>query len=204
MRHYSKGQLVKVNKQMRALYTMCANALVQGHATLEGASAVGFNVDLPAFTVGFIAKVAHVHAQTLRQYDRSGLIVPQRTLGGARRYSLRDLARLLRGQMLTRDYGISLSAVGLILSLEEENHDLRRRLQRLQQKGGTSIFTANSQGSIVETIAKHHIRTQQRQWMQPVAQLPSRTSVLHHDTSLVVWSEPVQEELSIDEDDLVE
>lgn len=183
---------MKVDKQMRALYAMCANALVQGHATLEGAIAVGFNTELPAFTVGYVAKVANIHPQTLRQYDRSGLIVPQRTIGGARRYSLRDIARLLRGQELSRDYGVSLSAVGLILSLEEENHELRRRIQRLQQDGN-SVFTANSQGSIVEMVTSGHIRRQQRRWKRSAAQLPSREQAASqdnypHETSMIVWS----------------
>lgn len=83
------------------LYDMCAMAIVAGRADLDGADEVGFDIELPMFTVGRAGELANVHPQTLRQYDRLGLVVPQRTDGGARRYSLRDIARLAKAQQLS-------------------------------------------------------------------------------------------------------
>ena len=69
-----------------------------------------------------------MHPQTLRQYDRLGLVVPQRTEGGARRYSLRDISRLAQAQQLSQEEGINLAGITRILELEEENRELRRQL----------------------------------------------------------------------------
>lgn len=69
------------------------------------------------FTVGRAGELANVHPQTLRQYDRLGLVVPQRTDGGARRYSLRDIARLAKAQQLSQEEGINLAGIARILSL---------------------------------------------------------------------------------------
>ena len=72
----------RVEQQVRQLYEMCAIAIVAGRADLDGADEVGFDIELPVFTVGRAAELANVHPQTLRQYDRLGLVVPQRTGGG--------------------------------------------------------------------------------------------------------------------------
>ena len=88
--------MARLANQMKQLYAMCATALVMGRADLDGADDVGFDIELPIFTVGQTAELANIHPQTLRQYDRLGLVRPQRTDGGARRYCLRDIARLTR------------------------------------------------------------------------------------------------------------
>ena len=85
--------MARLANQMKQLYAMCATALVMGRADLDGADDVGFDIELPIFTVGQTAELANIHPQTLRQYDRLGLVRPQRTDGGARRYCLRDIAR---------------------------------------------------------------------------------------------------------------
>ena len=109
---------------------MCAIAIVAGRADLDGADEVGFDIELPVFTVGRAAELANVHPQTLRQYDRLGLVVPQRTGGGARRYSLRDVFRLVQAQQLSQEEGINLAGITRILELEEENRELRRQVER--------------------------------------------------------------------------
>ena len=116
----------RVEQQVRQLYEMCAIAIVAGRADLDGADEVGFD------TVGRAAELANVHPQTLRQYDRLGLVVPQRTGGGARRYSLRDVFRLVQAQQLSQEEGINLAGITRILELEEENRELRRQVERLQ------------------------------------------------------------------------
>ena len=118
--------MARLANQMKQLYAMCATALVMGRADLDGADDVGFDIELPIFTVGQAAELGNIHPQTLRQYDRLGLVRPQRTDGGARRYCLRDIARLTRAQRLSQDEGINLSGIARILALEEENRQLRR------------------------------------------------------------------------------
>ena len=110
---------------------MCAMAIVAGRADLDGAAEVGFDIELPVFSVGAAGELANVHPQTLRQYDRLGLVVPQRTEGGARRYSLRDISRLAQAQQLSQEEGINLAGITRILELEEENRELRRQVERL-------------------------------------------------------------------------
>ena len=124
--------MARLANQMKQLYAMCATALVMGRADLDGADDVGFDIELPIFTVGQTAELANIHPQTLRQYDRLGLVRPQRTDGGARRYCLRDIARLTRAQRLSQDEGINLSGIARILVLEEENRQLRREVKRMQ------------------------------------------------------------------------
>ena len=77
--------MARVTPQVRALYDMCAIALVEGRADLDGADDVGFDIDMPLFTVGHTAQLADMHPQTLRQYDRLGLVTPQRTEGAGTR-----------------------------------------------------------------------------------------------------------------------
>ena len=83
--------MTPITRETKALYEMCAVALVRGTATLDGADEVGFVLDLPIFTVSHVARLTNTHPQTLRQYDPLHLIMPNRTEGGARRYSLRDI-----------------------------------------------------------------------------------------------------------------
>lgn len=94
--------MAKTARQMRQLYALCATALVLGRADLDGADNAGFDIAMPIFTVGQVAEIANIHPQTLRQYDRVGLVVPQRTAGGARRYSLCDVDRLVQAQNSAR------------------------------------------------------------------------------------------------------
>ena len=86
--------MARIAQEVRRAYAACAAALVSGGVDLDAIDALGLNVEMPVFTVSQAAQIAGVHPQTLRQYDRLGLVVPQRTEGGARRYTLRDVARL--------------------------------------------------------------------------------------------------------------
>ena len=144
--------MARLANQMKQLYAMCATALVMGRADLDGADDVGFDIELPIFTVGQTAELANIHPQTLRQYDRLGLVRPQRTDGGARRYYLRDIARLTRAQRLSQDEGINLSGIARILVLEEENRQLRREVKRMQTGDQESVFAAGRDGNIVEAV----------------------------------------------------
>lgn len=79
------------------------------------------------YVISVAAELAGVHPQTLRIYERKGLLDPARTGGGSRRYSDRDIARLRRILELTSE-GMNLAGVKRVLELEEENERLRQQL----------------------------------------------------------------------------
>lgn len=112
--------------------------------------------DAPIFAIAAAAELAAMHAQTLRQYDRLGLVVPGRTQGGSRRYSLRHIRQLREVARMSAE-GISLPAIARILELENEVAGLRREVrdleQRLrdemQQRPGARVFAAGATGAVV-------------------------------------------------------
>jgi MerR family transcriptional regulator/heat shock protein HspR len=85
------------------------------------------------YIISVAAELAGVHAQTLRIYERKGLIEPQRTQGGSRRYSDRDIALLRRIQELTNE-GVSLVGVRKILDLEDELARSRAALEQARRE----------------------------------------------------------------------
>jgi MerR family transcriptional regulator/heat shock protein HspR len=85
-------------------------------------------VDAPVYVISVAAEMAGLHPQTLRQYDRLGLVTPTRTLGGGRRYSLRDILQLREVQRLSQDEGVNLAGIKRIIDLENQVEALRRRL----------------------------------------------------------------------------
>jgi MerR family transcriptional regulator/heat shock protein HspR len=76
--------------------------------------------DAPVFVISVAAQLAGMHAQTLRQYDRLGLVTPGRTVGGGRRYSARDVALLREVQRLSQEHGVNLAGIKRIIELEGE------------------------------------------------------------------------------------
>lgn len=97
------------------------------------------DVDAPLYGIGVAAAMAGMHQQTLRQYDRLGLVVPQRTAGQTRLYSLRDIARLNEIAALSAE-GVNLIGIARILALETENARLRQRIAELtQQSNSTAV-----------------------------------------------------------------
>ena len=86
--------------------------------------------DRAVYVISVAAELAGVHPQTLRIYERKGLLDPARTGGGSRRYSEADIARLQRIQELTTE-GLNLAGVKRVLELEEEARRLRGELERL-------------------------------------------------------------------------
>src|SRR3954470_3301516 len=85
------------------------------------------------YVISVAAELAGVHPQTLRIYERKGLVAPARTSGRSRRYSERDIALLRRIQELTND-GVSLAGVQRILALEEELHVAHARIKQLEAR----------------------------------------------------------------------
>lgn len=112
--------------------------------------------DAPIFAIAAAADLSGMHPQTLRQYDRLGLVVPARTQGGSRRYSVRHVTQLREVARLSSD-GMSLPAIARIIELEERVRELHRRVQGLEarvqveveRRPGTRVFAAGSTGSVV-------------------------------------------------------
>ncbi|MDO4911204.1 MAG: helix-turn-helix transcriptional regulator [Corynebacterium sp.] len=84
--------------------------------------------DKEFFVISVAAELAGMHAQTLRTYDRLGLVTPMRTSGGGRRYSQADVDLLRAIQRLTQEEGVNLAGIKEILALRQENARLRRVL----------------------------------------------------------------------------
>jgi MerR family transcriptional regulator, heat shock protein HspR len=96
------------------------------------------------YVISVFAELAGVHPQTLRNYERSGLLNPQRTSGGSRRFSDADLAALRRIQELTNE-GVNLEGVKKILRLEIELADARARLATTLDQARSNIEEAHRQ-----------------------------------------------------------
>ncbi len=96
------------------------------------------------YVISVAAELAGVHPQTLRIYERKGLVNPSRTGGGSRRYSEADLELLRRIQELT-DEGINLAGVKRILQLERELESLRRQLEHMAATSEQQLQEAHRQ-----------------------------------------------------------
>src|SRR3954471_13097816 len=91
----------------------------------------GVDQDTPVFVISVAAQLAGLHAQTLRSYDRMGLVSPGRSPGGGRRYSARDIALLQEVQRLSQNHGVNLAGVKRIIELENQVDALRSRLAEI-------------------------------------------------------------------------
>lgn len=90
--------------------------------------------DGAVYIISVAAELAGVHPQTLRTYERKGLIKPARTAGGTRRYSQRDVDRVRLIQELTQGEGINLAGVLRILALQDEIDALSEQLERTRRR----------------------------------------------------------------------
>jgi len=108
--------------------------------------------EMPILVISIAAELAGMHPQTLRQYDRLGLVVPGRAPGRGRRYSLRDVATLREIQRLSQDEGINLAGIKRILALESEVLRLREQVEVLRRMAepGRRVFAAGPSGDVVE------------------------------------------------------
>ena len=125
------------------------------------------SADDPAFAIAVAADLAGMHPQTLRQYDRLGLVSPRRTAGKSRRYSLREVAQLREVQRLSGE-GVSLEGIRRILELENEVVGLRARVRELESalatellnRPGSRVFASTADGDVVPL--RHGTRTIRR------------------------------------------
>lgn len=114
-----------------------------------------FNEDTPMFVISVAAELAEMHPQTLRQYDNLGLVVPGRTAGKSRRYTMRNVAQLKEVARLSAE-GVSLAGIKRILELEDQNVELRKRVRDLEtalanelmNRPGARVFASGDQGIV--------------------------------------------------------
>jgi MerR family transcriptional regulator/heat shock protein HspR len=90
--------------------------------------------DEPVYLISVVANMLKIHPQTLRQYERDGLIQPARTEGRMRLYSQRDIDRMKMILRLTRDMGVNLAGVDVILRLKEQMEKMEQELEYLREE----------------------------------------------------------------------
>lgn len=111
----------------------------------------------PLYMIGVVAEMLKVHPQTLRFYEKKGLLRPSRSVGRTRMYSqedVEDLARLLR---LTRDLGVNLAGVEIILKMRRRMTDMQKQIQDLvayvHETGGEHLGARESRESLVKAAS---------------------------------------------------
>ena len=98
----------------------------------------------PVYLISVVAKVLSIHPQTLRQYEREGLIEPSRTEGRMRLYSQKDIDKIKMILRLTRDLGVNLAGVDIVLQFKEQIDELEEEINRLKNE----LAVLKKQGTI--------------------------------------------------------
>ncbi len=123
--------------------------------------------DAKVIVISVAARMAGMHPQTLRQYDRLGLVQPGRTAGGGRRYSARDVALLREIQRLSQEEGVNLAGIKRIIELEQATTMLQNRVEELEAQ----LLAARQQLAEAQTMSGSY----------------GRDLVPMRETALVVW-----------------
>ena len=126
------------------------------------------DADSPVFVISVAAELAGMHPQTLRQYDRLGLVTPGRAGGGGRRYSPRDVELLREVQRLSQQDGVNLAGIKRIIELE---HQVAARQARVGELQAEVVAAQAAAGSASEAV-----RMSMRRDLVPL-----------RDAALVVW-----------------
>ena len=132
----------------------------------------GADEGAPMFVISVAAQLAGMHAQTLRSYDRMGLVSPGRTAGGGRRYSMRDIELLRDVQRLSQEHGVNLAGIKRIIELEAEVRGLRQQVAELTEQVAAAHAAAESAAAAVHAS-----------YRRDLVPRPSQTA-------LVVWRPP--------------
>ncbi|MDX6391885.1 MAG: MerR family transcriptional regulator, heat shock protein HspR [Streptosporangiaceae bacterium] len=109
--------------------------------------------DTPVYAISVAAQLAGLHPQTLRAYDRLGLVSPGRATGRGRRYSLRDILVLREVQRLSQEDGVNLSGIKRILELEHELAAARARLAEIRAERAQLRMELESTRSVAARLA---------------------------------------------------
>ncbi len=143
-------------------------------------SGPGFEMDAPLFVISVAAQLAGMHAQTLRSYDREGLVSPGRTAGGGRRYSHRDIELLREVQRLSQDEGVNRAGIRRIIELEAQVDALRSRIAEMSDQIADlqdALLNARLDATNAAANAIAGLRRDVVPWQQP-------------STALVAWRRP--------------
>jgi len=141
----------------------------------------GANEDTPVFVISVAARLAGMHAQTLRSYDRMGLVSPGRSPGGGRRYSVRDIALLHEVHRLSQDHGVNLAGIRRIIDLENQVEALRARIAELTGE----LVEARTQLAAAHTAAEQAAALVHASYRRDL--VPVRPP---NEATLVVWRPP--------------
>ena len=110
-----------------------------------------FDENTPLFVISVAAELAVMHPQTLRQYDRMGLVTPSRTSGSSRRYTMRNVAQLREIARLSAE-GVSLEGIRRILELENQNAELSKRVRDLEQALANELMNRPGPTAVAQQI----------------------------------------------------
>jgi MerR family transcriptional regulator/heat shock protein HspR len=100
--------------------------------------------DEPVYLISVVASILDIHPQTLRQYEKEGLIEPSRTQGRMRLYSQRDIDKIKFVLQLTRKMGINLAGVDVVLKLKKQMDAMNAEIQSLREE----LSKVNRNGSV--------------------------------------------------------
>ncbi|WP_197319654.1 heat shock protein transcriptional repressor HspR [Saccharomonospora sp. NB11] len=123
----------------------------------------GADEDTPVFVISVAAQLSGLHAQTLRSYDRLGLVSPGRTAGGGRRYSLRDIAQLREVQRLSQEEGVNLAGIKRIIELENQVGELQQRVTELTEELAAAYAAAEQAAAAVHASYRKDLVPTRRQ-----------------------------------------
>ena len=139
--------------------------------------------DAPVYVISAAAELSGLHPQTLRQYDRLGLVSPDRAAGRGRRYSPRDIERLREVQRLSQDEGVNLAGIKHIRGLQDEVSALQARIAELE---ATLAAVAATTIPVALPVQPSQAQPQQVPPHTPNPLLPALPA-FGHSTALVVW-----------------
>jgi len=105
--------------------------------------------DEPVYLISVVAKVLTIHPQTLRQYEREGLVMPSRTDGKMRLYSQRNIDRIKMILRLTRDLGVNLAGVDVVMQLKEKLDEYESIIDELREEINTLKGGQRTSNSLV-------------------------------------------------------
>lgn len=105
--------------------------------------------DEPVYLISIVSSMLNIHPQTLRQYEREGLITPSRTQGRIRLYSQRDIDKMKLILRLTRDLGVNIAGIDIILRLKEQMEEMESEIETLKEH----LRQANIHGSVPKSKA---------------------------------------------------
>ena len=138
----------------------------------------GVDQDTPIFVISVAAELAGMHAQTLRGYDRLGLVSPGRSPGGGRRYSARDIQLLQEVQRLSQDHGVNLAGIKRIIDLENQVEALRSRVTEL----AAELDEARTELARAQVVAEQAAAAVHASYRRDLVPVQPRT-----ETALVIW-----------------